>query len=65
MVKATGPKDPVDASHVGNAPMARDFDRQVTELQIRCAVLNGYTALGIPVTVAVGLPGEKGNAPVT
>lgn len=30
------------------------FDRQVAELQVRIAVLNGYTALGIPVTVAVG-----------
>lgn len=30
--------------------MARDFDRQVAELQIRAAVLNCYTALGIPVT---------------
>jgi hypothetical protein len=27
--------------------MARDFDRQVAELQVRIAVLNGYTALGI------------------
>ena len=34
--------------------MARDFDRQVAELQVRIAVLNGYTALGIPVTDAVG-----------
>ena len=32
---------------------ATDFDRQVAELQIRIAVLNGYTALGIPVTEAV------------
>lgn len=32
----------------------RDFDRQVAELQVRIAVLNGYTALGIPVTEAVG-----------
>jgi hypothetical protein len=30
--------------------MARDFDRQIAEFQIRVAVLNGYTALGIPVT---------------
>jgi hypothetical protein len=30
--------------------MARDFDRQVAELLVRAAVLNGYTALGIPVT---------------
>ena len=34
--------------------MARDFDRQVAEIQIRIAVLNRYTALGIPVTEPVG-----------
>lgn len=34
--------------------MARDFDRQVAEIQVRIAVLNGYTALGIPVTVVEG-----------
>jgi hypothetical protein len=34
--------------------MARDFDRQVAELQGRIALLNGYTALSIPVTWAVG-----------
>lgn len=28
--------------------MARDFDRQVAEFQVRVAVLNGFTALGIP-----------------
>lgn len=33
--------------------MARDFDRQVAEFQVRVAVLNGYTALGIPVTKVV------------
>jgi len=33
---------------------ARDFDRQVAEFQIRVAVLNGFTALGIPLTDAVG-----------
>jgi len=26
--------------------MARDFDRQVAEVQVRVAILNGYTALG-------------------
>ena len=31
--------------------MARDFNRQVAELQVRLAVSNGYIALGIPVTV--------------
>ncbi|GLP88256.1 IS5 family transposase [Tritonibacter mobilis] len=39
---------------LGQRLMVRDFDRQVAELQIRIAVLNGYTALGIPVTEAVG-----------
>lgn len=34
--------------------MARDFDRQVAEIQVRVAVLNRYTAFGIPVTVAAG-----------
>lgn len=33
--------------------MSPDFDRQVAELQVRIGVLNGYTALGIPVTEAV------------
>ena len=39
---------------LGQSLMARDFDRQVAELQVRIAVLNGYTALGIPVRAAVG-----------
>ncbi len=34
--------------------IAREFDRQVAELQVRIAILNGDTALGIPVTEAVG-----------
>ena len=34
--------------------MLRDFDRQVAEVQIRAAVMNHFTALGIPVTVATG-----------
>ena len=34
--------------------MAGDFDRQVAEVQVRIAIMNGYTALGIPVTKAVG-----------
>jgi hypothetical protein len=38
---------------LGQSLMARDFDRQVAELQVRIAVLNGYTALGIPVTEAM------------
>lgn len=39
---------------LGQSLMARDFDRQVAEIQVRVAVLNRYTALGIPVTVPVG-----------
>jgi hypothetical protein len=38
---------------LGQSLMARDFERQVAELQVRIAVLNGYTALGIPVTEPV------------
>ena len=34
--------------------MARDVDRQVAGFQVRVAVLNGFTALGIPVAKAVG-----------
>jgi len=39
---------------LGQRLSARDFDRQVAEIQIRAAILNGFTALGIPETVAVG-----------
>ena len=39
---------------LGQGLMARDFHRQVAELQIRIAVLNRYTALGIPITQPVG-----------
>ncbi|KAA8608222.1 transposase [Salipiger aestuarii] len=34
--------------------MSTDFDRQVAEIHVRIAVLNRYTALGIPVTVPAG-----------
>lgn len=39
---------------LGQSLMARDFDRQVAEIQVRVAVLNRYTDLRIPVTVPVG-----------
>ncbi len=39
---------------LGQSLMARDFDRQVAEIQIRIAGLNRYTALGIPRTEAAG-----------
>ena len=43
-----------EAKLLGQRLMARDFTRQVAEFQVRVAVLNGYTALGIPVTKVVG-----------
>jgi hypothetical protein len=45
---------------LGQRLAARDFDRQVAEFQLSVAVLNGYTALGIPVTKVLGevCPGE-------
>ena len=39
---------------LGQSLMARDFDRQVAEFQVRVAVLNDFTALGIPVTKVMG-----------
>ena len=39
---------------LGQKLMARGFDRQVAELQVRVAILNRCTALGIPVTQPVG-----------
>ena len=38
----------------GERVMARDFDQQVAELQIRAAILNRFTALGTPQTQSVG-----------
>ena len=38
---------------LGERIMSRDFDRQVAELQIRAALLNRFTQLGTPVTVAM------------
>jgi hypothetical protein len=38
---------------LGEGIMARDFDCRVAELQLRAAVLNGFTRLGTPVTVPV------------
>ncbi|NRB20914.1 MAG: IS5/IS1182 family transposase, partial [Rhodobacteraceae bacterium] len=39
---------------LGQRLSARDFERQVAETQIRAAILNEFTALGIPETVTVG-----------
>lgn len=38
---------------LGERVMARDFDRQVAELQVRAAILNRFTRLRTPTTVAV------------
>ena len=39
---------------LGQKLAGRDFDRQTAELQVRFAILNRFTALGIPVTQPVG-----------
>ena len=39
---------------MGQNLLAKDFNREVSEIQVRVAVLNRYTALGIPVTETVG-----------
>ena len=56
-----------EAKLPGQRLMARDFDRQVAEFQVRMAVLNGYTALGISVTKVAGqvCPGEGEVRPST
>ena len=38
----------------GQRLSAREFDRQVTEVQVRVAALNRFTALGAPATVVTG-----------
>ena len=38
---------------LGQRLTARDFNRQITEVHIRIAILNRFTALGIPLTHAV------------
>lgn len=39
---------------LGQKLMARNFNCQTAEIQIRVAILNGFTSLGIPVTQPVG-----------
>ena len=39
---------------LGQRLSARDFDRLVAEFQVRVAVLNGFTALGTPITDLAG-----------
>ena len=38
---------------LGEKVMARTFERQVAELNIRASILNRFTELGTPETVAV------------
>ena len=38
---------------LGERVMARTFERQVTELQVRVALLNRFTLLGTPETMAI------------
>jgi hypothetical protein len=39
--------------HPGERLLARDPDRQVAEVQVRCAFLNTFNCLGMPDTVAL------------
>lgn len=39
---------------LGQRLSAREFDPQVAEFQVRVAVLNGFTALGTPITEVRG-----------
>lgn len=39
---------------LGQRLSAKDFDRQVAKVQVRVAVLNGFTALGTPITEVAG-----------
>jgi len=41
---------------LGERVMAREFQCQITELQVRIAILNRFTRLGTPTTVAVTMP---------
>lgn len=39
---------------LGDRVMSRDFDRQVAALQLRVAILNRFTAFGVPLTQRAG-----------
>jgi hypothetical protein len=41
---------------LGERVMARDYDRQCAELQVRAAILNRFTRLANPTTVVVTMP---------
>jgi hypothetical protein len=46
--------DATSVKLLGQRLSARDFDRQVAEFQVRVAVLNGFAALGTPITEVTG-----------
>lgn len=54
MERVPPPKPHRDQMHrvklLGQCLSARNFDRQVAQFQVRVAVLNGFTALGTPIT---------------
>lgn len=60
---------PVDAfgrwmhcvKRMGQSRMARDFERQVTEVQIRIAILDRYTAFGTPIAQTLRSVWENGK----
>lgn len=51
----------------GQSLMVREPDRQAAKLQVRVAVPDGFTAVGMPVTEAVGwvCPGKEGGLALT
>jgi len=51
---------------LGERLMARTFDRQTAELQIRAAILNRFTRLGTPesIRVALNLAGSGETRPL-
>jgi hypothetical protein len=58
MERISPPKPRRDKMHCVKLPgpqlMSRDFGRQIAESQVRVAVLNGFTALGTPITEVAG-----------
>jgi hypothetical protein len=49
-----------DVKLLGQRLSGRDFDRQVADFRIRVTVLNGFTALAMPLTeIARSLSGER------
>ena len=48
---------------LGQKLFARDFERQTAELQVRIAILNRYTALGIPVTKPAAITPSRERGP--